>query len=164
MQRAGRVCFVVGAGSGIGRAAARRWAAAGGVVAAVDVNEAGLAETAEGRPGIHVRWLDVTDAEAVAAAVKEIEAQLGPIERVYSCAAIQPTARLLEQDVQEIHRVMQVNYGGLVNVSLATLPRMLKRRRGGRKGLPSVAAGRPHRGGRAHRPPGPRLPAEGQRL
>jgi len=130
MQRAGRVCLVVGAGSGIGRAAARRWAAAGWTVAASDVDEAGLAETAEGVPGIHTRWLDVTDAAAVAAAVKEIEAQLGPIERVYNGAAIQPTDLLLQQDVQEIHRVMQINYGGAVNVSLATLPRMLERRRG----------------------------------
>ena len=112
MQPAGRVCLVVGAGSGIGRAAARRWEAAGGIVAAVDVNEAGLAETAQGLPGIHVKWLDVTDAEAVSAAVKDIEAQLGPIERVYNGAAIQPTGLLVEQDVQEIHRVMQVNYGG----------------------------------------------------
>jgi len=130
MQPAGGVCFVVGAASGIGRAAARRWAAAGGIVAAVDVNEAGLAETAEGRPGIHVRWLDVTDTEAVALAVKEIESQLGPIERVYSGAAVQPTSLLLDQDVNEIHRVMQNNYGGLVNVSLAVLPAMLARGRG----------------------------------
>jgi short-subunit dehydrogenase len=86
-----------------------------------------------------VRWLDVTDADAVSAAVKEIEAQLGPIERVYNGAAIQPTGLLLEQDVQEIHRVMQVNYGGLVNVSLATLPRMLERRRGVLVNLASIA-------------------------
>ena len=85
---------MVGAGSGIGRAAARRWAAAGWTVAAADVDEAGLAETAKGLPGIHARWLDVTDAEAVAAAVKDIEAQLGPIERVYNGAAIQPTGLL----------------------------------------------------------------------
>jgi len=139
MQPAGRVCFVVGAGSGIGRAAARRWAAAGWTVAAADVDEAGLVETAEGLRGIQVRWLDVTDAEAVSAAVKDIEAQLGPIERVYNGAAIQPTGLLLEQDVQEIHRVMQVNYGGLVNVSLATLPRMLARRRGVLVNLASIS-------------------------
>ncbi|HEY8153325.1 MAG TPA: SDR family oxidoreductase [Myxococcota bacterium] len=130
MQRSGRVAFVVGAASGIGRVAARRWADAGWTLAAADIDEAGLAETARGRPRIHTRWLDVTDFEAVSAAVKEIEAQLGPIERVYNGAAIQPTGLLLEQDVREIHRVMQVNYGGLVNVSLATLPGMLERRRG----------------------------------
>ena len=139
MQRTGRVCFVAGAASGIGRAAARRWAAEGFTVAAADIDEAGLAQTAEGRPEIRVRWLDVTDAEAVLAAVKDIEAQLGPIERVYNGSAIQPTGLLLEQDIAEIHRVMQVNYGGLVNVSLATLPRMLERRRGVLVNLASLA-------------------------
>jgi NAD(P)-dependent dehydrogenase (short-subunit alcohol dehydrogenase family) len=139
MQRAGRGCLVVGAASGIGRVAARRWAAAGGSVAAVDVNDAGLAATARGLPGIHTRWLDVTDANAVAAAVKEIESQLGPIECVYNGAAIQPTSLLLEQDVQEIHRVMQNNYGGLVNVSLAALPPMLERGRGALINFASIA-------------------------
>lgn len=139
MQPEGRVCFAVGAASGIGRAAARRWAAAGGIVAAVDVNEEGLAETAQGMPGIQVRWLDVTDPEAVALAVKEIESRLGPIERVYNGAAIQPTSLLLEQDVGEIHRVMQNNYGGLVNVSLAVLPAMLARGRGQLINFASIA-------------------------
>lgn len=139
MQQAARVALVAGAGSGIGRAAARRWADAGFTVAAADTDEAGLAETAAGRSGIHTRWLDVTDYEAVAAAVKEIETELGPIERVYNGAAIQPTGLLVEQDVREIHRVMQVNYGGLVNVSLATLPRMLERRRGVLVNFASIA-------------------------
>jgi len=143
MQAAGRVCFVAGAASGIGRAAARRWAAAGGIVAAADVNEAGLAETARGLPGVHPLWLDVTNAEAVAIAVKDIESRLGPIERVYNGAAIQPTGLLLEQDPNEIHRVMQVNYGGLVNVSLATLPPMLARGRGVLINFASIAGWMP---------------------
>jgi NAD(P)-dependent dehydrogenase (short-subunit alcohol dehydrogenase family) len=130
MQQTARVAFVAGAASGIGRVAARRWAAAGFTVAAADIDEAGLAETAAGVPAIHPRPLDVSDAEAVAAAVKDVESQLGPIERVYNGAAIQPTGLLVQQDVREIHRVMQVNYGGMVNVSLAALPRMLERRRG----------------------------------
>jgi NAD(P)-dependent dehydrogenase (short-subunit alcohol dehydrogenase family) len=128
--RAGGVCLVAGAASGIGRVAARRWAEAGGLVAAADVNEAGLAETARGLPGIHPRLLDVTDAAAVAAAVAETESRLGPIERVYNAAAIQPSGLLLGQDPEQIHRVMRVNYDGLVNVSLATLPPMLARGRG----------------------------------
>jgi NAD(P)-dependent dehydrogenase (short-subunit alcohol dehydrogenase family) len=139
VERTGRVCLVVGAASGIGRAAARRWAAAGGVVAGADVNQAGLAETARGTAGIHAWPLDVTDPEAVALAVKAIEAELGPIERVYNGAAIQPTNLLLEQDVREIHRVMQINYGGLVNVSLAVLPAMLARGRGELVNFASIA-------------------------
>lgn len=111
MHAADPLIFVAGAASGIGRAAARRWADAGGVVVAADVNEAGLAERAHARPSIHTLRLDVTDAAAVAAAVKEVEAPHGPIERVYNGAAIQPTGLLLDQEPQEILRVMQVNYG-----------------------------------------------------
>jgi NAD(P)-dependent dehydrogenase (short-subunit alcohol dehydrogenase family) len=139
MQQSARVAFVAGAASGIGCVAARRWAAAGFTVAAADIDEAGLAETAAGSPAIRAYRLDVSDAEAVAAAVKDVETQLGPIERVYNGAAIQPTSLLVQQDVREIHRVMQINYGGLVNVSLAVLPRMLGRRRGVLVNFASIA-------------------------
>ena len=54
MQAVGKLIFVSGAASGIGRAAARRWAQAGGSVAAADVNEEGLAETARGLAGIRL--------------------------------------------------------------------------------------------------------------
>jgi NAD(P)-dependent dehydrogenase (short-subunit alcohol dehydrogenase family) len=133
------VALVVGGGSGMGRLAAQRWAAGGGLAAAVDADREGLRETAKGREGIETRYLDVTDALAVEQLVKDVEAQLGPIERVYNAAAIQPTNLLLEQDLGEIHRVMQVNYGGIVNVSLAALPRMLERRRGVLVNFASIA-------------------------
>lgn len=134
-----RVAWVVGGASGMGRLAAQRWADAGGIAVAADVNEAGLKETAGSRDRIHTRVLDVTSAEAVAAAAKEIETSIGPIERVYNAAGVMPTSLLLEQDVAEIHRVMQINYGGLVNVSLAALPRMLERGRGALINFASIA-------------------------
>jgi NAD(P)-dependent dehydrogenase (short-subunit alcohol dehydrogenase family) len=136
---AGKVAMVVGAGSGMGRLAAQRWAKAGGVVAACDINEAGLEETASGGDKIHTRKLDVTNLEGVALAVKEIEAELGPLERVYNAAGIQPTQLLLEQPLDEIHRVMAVNYGGLVNVSLTALPPMLERGYGSLINFASIA-------------------------
>jgi short-subunit dehydrogenase len=71
--------------------------------------------------------------------VKDVEADLGPIERVYNAAAIQPTQLLLKQDLEEIHRIMHINYGGLVNVSLATLPGLLERGRGSLINFGSIA-------------------------
>jgi short-subunit dehydrogenase len=41
-----------------------------------------------------------------------------------------PTGKLLDQDLSTIHRIMEINYGGVVNVALATLPGMLERGRG----------------------------------
>ena len=63
---------------------------------AVEVNEAGLKETAEGRPGIQTRVLDVTDADAVGGFVEEIWQGVRPFDRVYNAAAIQPTNLLVK--------------------------------------------------------------------
>jgi len=139
MSFSSQVVFVTGGGSGMGRLAAQRMADAGAKVAAVDVNEAGLAETAEGREGIHTWRLDVTDNEAVLATVKEVEDRLGPIDRVYNAAAIMPTGLLIEQDTETITRIMRVDYDGVVHVAKATLPGMLERGRGDLINFASIA-------------------------
>jgi NAD(P)-dependent dehydrogenase (short-subunit alcohol dehydrogenase family) len=139
MDARNKVCFVAGAASGLGRLAAERWSRAGGVVAATDVNDDKLRDLAAGSDSIRTWHLDVTNRTQVAAVVESVESELGPIERVYSCAAIFPTALLLEQDPDQIHRVMNINYGGVVNVSLATLPRLLERSRGALINFASIA-------------------------
>jgi len=77
--------------------------------------------------------------QAVEAAVKEVEADLGPIDRVYNAAAIMPTGLLLDQDLETQHRIMAINYGGVVNVAQATLPGMLERGRGDLVNFASMA-------------------------
>jgi NAD(P)-dependent dehydrogenase (short-subunit alcohol dehydrogenase family) len=139
MSFAGQVVFVTGGGSGMGRLAAQRMADSGARVAVVDVNESGLAETAEGFEGIHTWRLDVTDNQAVLATVKEVEDRLGPIDRVYNAAAIMPTGLLMEQDTETITRIMDVDYNGLVHVAKATLPGMLERGRGDLINFASIA-------------------------
>lgn len=124
------VAFITGGGSGMGRLAARNLAAAGMKVAAADVNEQGLLETAESSQGIRTWNLDVTDVAAVDRTVAEVETELGPITRVYNAAAIMPLGRVLDQEPELFHRVMNINYNGLVNVTRATLPRMIERGHG----------------------------------
>jgi len=126
----GRVALITGAGSGMGRLSAQRLADAGARVAALDVSEPGLAETAAGRETIRTFGVDVSDQDAVAKVADAVEAEIGPIDRVVNAAAIMPFGKLLEQDAQQIHRLMAINYGGLVNVAKTTLPRMLERGRG----------------------------------
>lgn len=140
MSYAGKVAFITGAGSGMGRLAAQRLARAGVKVAAVDVNEAGLAETAQSDP-THIKvWkLDVTDHAAVIRVADEVERSLGPIDRVFNAAAIMPTQLIMQQDVPTIHRCMNVNYGGTVNVTMTILPRMLDRGAGDLINFASVA-------------------------
>ena len=123
----GKSALVTGGGSGMGRLAAQRFAAAGAQVAILDVNEAGLRETATGHSGIHPFTVDITDYDDVCAAVQEFEGQHGPLDRVYNCAAIMPFGKLSEQDPALTNKMMAINYGGLVNVTRATLPGLLSR-------------------------------------
>ena len=122
--------FITGAGSGMGRLAARNLSQQGFQVAAVDVNEKGLLETAEGHQNIRTFNVDVTDFAAVMEAVEETEARLGPIRRAYNAAAIMPLGRIVDQDVEVFRRVMDINYNGVVNVSKAIMPRLVERNQG----------------------------------
>jgi NAD(P)-dependent dehydrogenase (short-subunit alcohol dehydrogenase family) len=126
----GRVALVTGAGSGMGQLSAWRLADAGAQVAALDLDEAGLKTTAEGRPNLHGHACDVSDAAQVRDVVRTVESELGPIDRVTHAAAIMPTSPLVEMPAEQILRLMRVNYDGTVNVAMATLPAMLQRRSG----------------------------------
>lgn len=130
MAYSGKVAVITGGGSGMGRVAAQTFAKSGASVAILDVNEAGMQETAQGFDNIHVHVVDITKYEQVEAAVNNIEQSLGPIDRMYNCAAIMPFGKILDQDVAVIHKLMDINYGGFVNITKAVLPGMVERGRG----------------------------------
>ena len=62
--------FITGAGSGMGQMAAQLFATQGYPVAALDVNEKWLLETAENHQNIRTFNTDVTNYDAVAAVVE----------------------------------------------------------------------------------------------
>lgn len=99
----------------------------GARMAALDVNEEGLAQTAQGHERITAYRVDVSDFAEVDATARRIEDTLGPIHRVYNAAAIMPFGKALEHANAQVHRVMAINYGGLVNIAQATLPAMVRR-------------------------------------
>jgi NAD(P)-dependent dehydrogenase (short-subunit alcohol dehydrogenase family) len=127
MAYQGKVALVTGGGSGMGRLAAQQMAATGAQVAILDVNQAGMLETADGQANIHPYVVDITDYDAVCTAVTEFESQHGPLDRVYNCAAIMPFGKLTEADPGLMNKMMMINYGGLVCISRATLPGMVER-------------------------------------
>jgi NAD(P)-dependent dehydrogenase (short-subunit alcohol dehydrogenase family) len=127
MAYQGKSALVTGGGSGMGQLAAQQFADAGAQVAILDVNEAGMRETAAGRDNIHCYAVDITDFDAVTAAVSDFESQCGPLDRVYNCAAIMPFGRLMSQEPRVTNRMMAINYGGLVCVASATVPGMVER-------------------------------------
>ncbi len=126
----GKVALVTGAGSGMGRITAQRLAKDGAQVAALDVNEAGLKETAEGHPGIHIYPSDVTDLEGLQGAVADVESKLGTIDRMVHAAAIMPTTPVAGADPELVKRLMRINYDGTFNMINAILPAMLERNAG----------------------------------
>lgn len=126
----GQVALITGGGSGMGQREAERLAARGHRVAALDLNEEGLAKTGAANDRITTYRCDVTDTDEVNKVVESVEAELGQIDRVVAAAGIMPSDLALDMDTQVMHKVMDVNYGGVVNVVKATLPDMVERGRG----------------------------------
>jgi NAD(P)-dependent dehydrogenase (short-subunit alcohol dehydrogenase family) len=132
---AGRVAVVTGAGSGIGRATARRLAAESAAVACLDVTEEAVAAVAEeikkessdvGGTAVAVRC-DVTDEDAVATAVARVIDGLGPIDNLCNIAGIGGFAHTLEQSLPGWDKIIAVNLTGTFLMCRAVLPGMLER-------------------------------------
>lgn len=124
------VALVTGGGSGMGRIAARRWAEAGMRVAALDVNEEGCGETADGRTNLSAYRCNVTDEAEVARVVKQVESDLGPITRLLNAAAIARVGSLLKQDLADMRALFEINVIGTAAVCQAVVPGMLEHGRG----------------------------------
>ncbi|TMA35555.1 MAG: SDR family oxidoreductase [Deltaproteobacteria bacterium] len=131
MRFSGRVLFITGAGSGLGRATARLFAAEGAKVFGVDVNGPGVAETVETirRAGgvADSAVCDVGSMAAVRAAVGLAVAAFGGIDILVNAAGIGRAARLEEIDEDEWQRVLTVNLTGAFNTVKAALPHLLVR-------------------------------------
>ena len=88
----GKVCVITGAGSGIGRACALRFAGEGARIAVADIaEEAGravAAEIIESGGDAQFFAVDVTDEESVASLYDEAEAQFGVIHVLVNNAGV----------------------------------------------------------------------------
>ena len=130
MRFADRVVFVTGAGSGIGRATARLFAAEGASVFAVDVNEQGVAQTVDAIRQAHGTAdglrCDVRSTPAVEAAVGRAVAAFGGLDILVNAAGIGRFLRFEEMDEAEFERTLSVNLGGSFRTIKAALPHLLK--------------------------------------
>jgi NAD(P)-dependent dehydrogenase (short-subunit alcohol dehydrogenase family) len=126
----GKTAVVTGAGSGIGRAIAQRFAAAGAVVQVADRDEAGGAETVAliAAAGHHAEFvaLDVTDE----AAITTLAERLGPIDILVNNAGIGHVGTVLQTTGEDLDRLYRVNVRGVFHLIRAFLPGMLEHRRG----------------------------------
>ena len=129
-QFAGRVAFVTGAGSGIGRATALAFAAQGAAVAVSDRAEKEVDETAhliEERGGQALPVLcDVTRSADVAAAVAATVRRFGRLDLAFNNAGIeQPPAPLHEIGDEQWDRIIDVNLRGVFYGMKHEIPAML---------------------------------------
>lgn len=134
MQVANKVLVVTGAGSGMGREVALEALRRGAKVAACDINEATLAETAalaaSGDP-IATFPLNVADKAAVEALPAQVTERFGAIDGIIHCAGIiQPFVRLKDLEYADIERVFAVNWLGTLYLAKTLLPILLARPEG----------------------------------
>jgi 3-oxoacyl-[acyl-carrier protein] reductase len=130
---------VTGAGRGIGRATARRLAADGYRVVAVDIDEAGARATAN-ETGGEARTCDIADRAAVQALADDIVRRIGDVDVLVNNAGIWRFTSLADTDENGATSVLGVNLLGTLWCSQAFAPAMAERHRGSIVNLSSGAA------------------------
>lgn len=143
---AGKVAIVTGAGSGIGRGIALRFAEEGAQVVVADIAEAAAAETvsliqAAGGAAAAVRS-DVSDAESTTELAAAANAAFGGIDVLVNNAGISfgDTLKLHELEQDAWQRIMNINLTGPFLCCKAVLPTMIERGGGSIVNIASAAA------------------------
>jgi NAD(P)-dependent dehydrogenase (short-subunit alcohol dehydrogenase family) len=125
----GKVAVITGAGSGIGRALAYDLARRGAKLAISDVDAVGLAETAKHArvigARVHEQRLDVTDRPGVLAYADSVVAEYGTVNIVINNAGVAFTGDIEQMTFEQIERVMDVDFWGVVNGTKAFLPHLI---------------------------------------
>jgi len=128
----GRVVFITGAGSGVGRATARLFAAEGARVFAVDVNEASVQQTIAAirdSGGTAAGGLcDVSRLDAVQQSVATAVTTFGRLNVLVNAAGVGRALRFEELDEVEWRRVMGVNLDGPFHTMKAAIGPLLEQR------------------------------------
>jgi NAD(P)-dependent dehydrogenase (short-subunit alcohol dehydrogenase family) len=141
----GRTCIVTGAASarGIGLATARRFAAQGGRVAILDLDEAASRAAAAGiGPGHMGLACDVTDRDRCAAAVDAVIEAFGRVDVLVNNAGITQPLKIMDVTQANYEAVTDVSLRGTLNMSQAVIPPMRARKSGSIVCLSSVSAQR----------------------
>lgn len=124
----GRAAVITGAASGIGRAAADHFAQLGMTLALIDRDAAGLEDAVNAlsaQTRVSSYCVDVSDGAALHATAEKIAKEFGPISVLFANAGIQPGSAFF-QSHETWHRVLDVNFWGIVNTVNAFEPALTK--------------------------------------
>ena len=116
------VVVVTGAAGGMGSAIARRLSGAGMLVVGMDRVASNDCD--------HSVTLDITDQDAVSAAIGRIVADLGPIDALVSAAGHYASVPFTDVTDTDVRTMLRVHLGGFFSTVQAVLPGMLARGRG----------------------------------
>ncbi len=127
-----RKVLITGAGSGLGRALAQRYANAGCAVACVDIVLDRARETQALLKGAgHIAIaMDVGNDEEFDALREAIDAKFGALDVLVNNAGIASGGAMVDTTMDEWREVLEINLLGVVRGCRAFLPGMLERKRG----------------------------------
>ena len=123
------VAAIVGAASGIGRAAALFLADIGCAVAGLDPAIGGLKSLAAERPQIRIYKMDALNGRSILEGVAAVTRDLGPIDALVNCAGITGMTNIPAHEVplEDFDKVVALNLRAALMLSQAVLPGMLER-------------------------------------
>ncbi len=122
-----KAIFITGGGSGIGRATAALFASRGWFVGLADVNEAGMAETAQliGENNAFSVRMDVRDRRAWHDALQRfVTASGGRLDVLFNNAGIAQGGAFEAMSEDETDRVIDINLRGVIHGAEAGLPHL----------------------------------------
>ena len=127
----GRRVVVTGASSGIGRATALAFAAAGATVGIcarrADRLAEVLAECNAHTPGARLWAVDLADLDGIAGFADTVRRDLGPVDVLVNNAGVPKRRTVVEMTPEDVEGVMAINYFAPVRLTAALLPSMIER-------------------------------------
>lgn len=126
----GKVAIVTGAGSGIGRAAAKLFCAEGANVMCADINEKGVMETLDAMPGKAAKSaialkVDVTAPTEVERMVADTVKAFGKLDVLYANAGIGESCNAIDLTIEQWSRMIAVNLTSVWLSAKYALPHMI---------------------------------------
>lgn len=120
---AGKIAVVTGAGQGIGRSAAVRFAEEGASVWAIDRNSATLANLATENPEIITAVLDVSDG----AGIEELANRVGAMDVLFNCAGVVHNGSIIDCAEADWDQAMDVNVKSMYLMARSFIQQMIER-------------------------------------
>lgn len=140
----GKVAFVTGAGSGIGRAIALGMGREGGAVVVADINlpsaRSAASELDQAGARALALELDVSDPKSVKAGVHAALAEFGQVDILINNAGVISSVPVLAMPEDEWDRILNTNLKGVLLCSQSVAPSMIERGKGTIINMSSVAA------------------------